>query len=192
MAPTRSRTRTSSLSNNADSARFRYVLQADLRALAIPSSDASLSIDPVLTNEAPRQLGRLGDYLCAQGLITEATLVAALAEQQRRIQEGRPIALGDLLVGQGQLSTQALLTVLMLQQLDHQSGAMSSAASRLGELLVQTGLISAEQLETALILQAQARQRGEDLRLGQILISAGVLTDTDLASTLAHQQRKRH
>jgi hypothetical protein len=188
MAPTRSRTPSSA--SSADAARLR-VLQADLRALAIPS-DAALPAEPVRTVGAERQPGRLGDYLCAHGLITEVALAAALAEQHRRIMEGRPIALGDLLVEQGLLTTQALLTVLMLQQLDRQSGAFAGTTPRLGELLVQAGLISAGQLEAALLVQAEARQRGENLRLGQILIAAGALSHADLATTLAHQQHQRH
>jgi hypothetical protein len=188
MTPIRSRTQTSL--NSTDSARLRYVLQADLRAMSIPPQ-APLSIDPVLTVGAQRQSGRLGDYLCAHGLITDSALAAALTEQQQRITEERPIALGDLLVEQGLLTTQALLIMLMLQQLDHQAGAITDTTLRLGELLVQAGLISAVQLETALLVQAEARQRGENLRLGQVLIEAGALTQADLVTTLAQQQHRR-
>ena len=190
MAPTRSRPHTPASPHSADVARLRCVLQADLRALAIPS-DTTLPADALLTARAHRQPGRLGDYLCAHGLMTESDLAAALAEQHQRIADDRPIALGDLLVEQGLLTTQALVTVLMLQQLDRQPGVISGAAPRLGELLVHTGLITTHQLQAALLVQARARQRGEDRRLGQILIASGVLTHTDLVTTLTHQQHKR-
>jgi len=173
-----------------DAARLRYVLQGDLRALAI-SSHATLPAASVLAAGEQRQPGRLGDYLCAHGLITESDLAAALIEQRQRIIEERPIALGDLLVQQGLLTAQALVTVLLLQQLDHQSGESSDMAPRLGELLVHAGLITTDQLEAALIAQTEARQRGEDLRLGQILIAAGALTHADLVTTLTHQQHGR-
>jgi hypothetical protein len=187
MKPSRSRAHTPALLNSTYSARLRCVLQADLRALTIPPH-ATLPIDPALAAGVQRQSGRLGDYLYAHGLITESALAAALTEQHQRIAEERPIALGDLLVEQGLLTTHALLIVLMLQQLDHQSGVIADTTLRLGELLVQAGLISADQLETALLVQAEARQRGENLRLGQVLIAAGALTHTDLVTTLAHQQ----
>ena len=190
MAPTRSRPPTPASPHSADAARLRCVLQADLRALAIPSH-ATLPADPLLTAGVQRQPGRLGDYLCAHGLMTESDLAAALAEQHQRIVDERPIALGDLLVEQGLLTTQALVTVLMLQQLDRQPAAISGTALHLGELLVHAGLITTNQLQAALLIQAEARQRGEDRRLGQILIAAGALTHADLVTTLTHQQHKR-
>ena len=191
MTPRRSRAHTPASPKSTDFARLRYVLQADLRASTIPSH-TTLPIDPAFTTGAQRQSGRLGDYLCAHGLITEAALAAALAEQHHRIAQERPIALGDLLVEQGLLTTQALLTVLMLQQLDLQSGAFADTTLRLGELLVRAGLIRTDQLETALLVQAEARQRGENLRLGEVLVEAGVLRQADLVTTLAHQQHQHH
>jgi len=190
MAPTRSRPPTPASPHRADDARRRCVLQADLRALAVPSY-ATLPADPRLTAAVRRQPGRLGDYLCAHGLITESDLAAALAEQHQRMVDARPISLGDLLVEQGRLTTQALVTVLMLQQLDRQPGAISGTTPRLGELLVHAGLITTNQLQAALLVQAEARQRGEDCRLGQILMAAGALTHEDLVTTLSHQQHER-
>ena len=191
MAPMRFHSCTPASPHSSAAARLRCVLQADLRALAIPS-DATLPFGSLLTAGVHRQAGRLGDYLCAQGLLTESDLAAALAEQHQRNLDMRPIALGDLLVEQGLLTAQALVTVLMLQQLDRQPGAISGTAPRLGELLVHTGLITTTQLQAALLVQAEARQRGEDRRLGQILIAAGVLTHADLVTTLTHQQHERH
>src|SRR5689334_8249259 len=95
--PNHSNMHVSALQEKKDSARLRHVLQADLRAMGIPSH-ASLPTDSIPTTGAQRQRGRLGDYLYTHGLISEAALAAALAEQQQRIAEERPIALGDLLV----------------------------------------------------------------------------------------------
>src|SRR4051812_18737515 len=97
MAPKRSRPPTPASPHRADAERRRCVLQADLRALAVPSY-ATLPADSRLTAAVRRQPGRLGDYLCAHGLITEADLAAALAEQHQRMVDARPISLGDLLV----------------------------------------------------------------------------------------------
>jgi len=53
---------------------------------------------------------------------------------------------------------------------------------RLGEVLVEAKVITQEQLEAALELQ-----RNSGLRLGEILVSMGAVTETDIARTLARQ-----
>ena len=58
MAPTRFHPCTPASPHSAAAAQRRCVLQADLRALAIPS-DATLPFDPLLTAGAHRQPGRL-------------------------------------------------------------------------------------------------------------------------------------
>jgi hypothetical protein len=190
MALTRSRpTHTPRLSLDADDiARIRYVLQGELRALAIPPEMVITLWDAGLE---PAHGGRLGDYLCAHQLITEDDLACALAEQQRRIAQGRPIALGDLLVEQGRITAHELVTVLMLQHLDRQESLALEAPSPLGQLLVRAGLITADQLHAALTIQTAARQQGDAIRLGQVLLVMGVLSRHDLATTLVHQRRTR-
>jgi hypothetical protein len=163
------------------------MLQGELRALAIPP-------DMVVTlweaSPTPTHCGRLGEYLCAHQLISQDDLASALAEQQRRIAQGRPIAFGDLLVEQRHLSVHELVTVLMLQHLDRQQYA-AAGASPLGELLVRAGLITSDDLHAALTVQTNARLQGEAIRLGQVLLAMGVLSRGDLASTLAYQRRTR-
>jgi hypothetical protein len=171
----------------ADLARIRIRLQADLRALAIPSETAIRLWE---VGAQPTHGGRLGDYLLAHQLITEDDLASALAEQHRRIAQNRPIALGDLLVEQGRLSVHELVTVLMLQHLDRQQHP-AAGASPLGELLVRAGLITDDQLYAALAIQTTARQQRESIRLGQVLLAMGVLSRGDLASALAYQRRTR-
>jgi hypothetical protein len=178
----------------ADSSTPQAVLQRRLRALVWTPAPPRPSEPPTpaATPDVPLvPVVRLGDYLCAHGLIAAPDLAAALGEQRHRLAQGRPIALGDLLVEQGHLTTQELVTVLMLQQLDRRQGASTEAAPPVGELLVQAGLITTEQLAAALTTQTEARQRGETLRLGQILIAAGVLSRQDLATTLVQQRRAR-
>jgi hypothetical protein len=133
---------------------------------------------------------RLGHYLLAIGVITHEQLSAALAEQARRIADGVPIALGDLLVQQGALAPRDLVTALMLQQLDRQRNMPDrSSSAPLGELLVQSGVISTGQLAAALTTQIRLRQQGEDVLLGQILIAQGALSQSMLASALRDQRR---
>jgi hypothetical protein len=195
MARTRSRRALTQpiASDVARAAQLRCLLQGQLRALAIPPQ-AVLTADRA---PLPREKrtgghgGRIGDYLRAHNLISEDDLARALTEQQDRIAQGRPIALGDLLVEQGRLTAHELVTVLMLQHLDRQQSLATDTPPPLGELLVRTGLISAEQLGVALAIQTAARQRGESIRLGQVLLTMGALTRHDLAATLAHQRRAR-
>jgi hypothetical protein len=163
------------------------VLQGELRALAMPPE---MAVTLWEVGAPPTHSGRLGDYLCAHQLISEDDLASALHEQERRIAQGRPIALGDLLVEQGRLSVHELVTALMLQHLDRQQQA-AAGASPLGELLARAGLISADQLHAALTIQTAARQQGDNVRLGQALLAMGVLSRDDLASTLAYQRRSR-
>jgi len=57
---------------------------------------------------------------------------------------------------------------------------------------VRAGFITADQLAAALTVQAEARQRGETIRLGEILIAAGAVTAADLTTTLERQGRRGH
>ena len=180
-------------SDGARTAQLRYVLQGDLRALAVPP-EADLSSDHAVSEAddagVPAKRGRLGDYLLVHDLITADDLTAALTKQRERLAQGRPIALGELLVEQGRLSAHDLVRVLMLQQLDRLHAPATNAAPPLGELLVRAGFISADQLAAALTVQTEAWQRGETIRLGEILIAAGVITPKDLTATLDRQRRE--
>jgi hypothetical protein len=196
MAPTRSRCASPppSAADATHAAYIRCLLQGELRALAVPpqmviSADRALRTQEKRTQSAHG--GRLGDYLCAHQLITEDDLASTLVEQQRRIAQGQPIALGDLLVEKGRLTAHQLVTVLMLQQLDRQQNLATDTPSPLGELLLRAGLISADQLHAALTIQTTARQQGDTIRLGQVLLEMGVLSRQNLASTLVHQRHTR-
>jgi hypothetical protein len=173
----------------ARAGQLRQVLQGDLRALAIPSQEAVPSDPAVPAVEAASARMRLGDYLLAHGLITKDDLTAALAEQREQLAHGRPAALGDLLVERGRLSARDLVRVLMVQHLDRLQEPATNAAPLLGELLVRAGFITADQLAAALAVQTEARQRGETIGLGEILIAAGALTPKDLTTTLERQRR---
>jgi hypothetical protein len=134
---------------------------------------------------------RLGHYLQALGLISEAQLDRALVEQTRSIAAGSPMALGDLLVAQGALTTQDLVMALLLQQLDRVLEAQVPVGTRLGELLVQAGVISAAQFASALMSQMERRRQGEHVLIGQILIAQGVLAPDRLAAALRDQTSVR-
>lgn len=133
---------------------------------------------------------QLGELLVAEELLTEDELEQALAEQAA---SGR--LLGQILVANGYLSAFSLARVLSEQhgvQLSPKEGAPAPpapAASEperawrpLGKLLVDLEFLTESQLERAL-----AAQRDEGGRLGEILVSRGLLSGAELAQALAEQ-----
>jgi hypothetical protein len=133
---------------------------------------------------------QLGELLVAEELLTEDELEQALAEQAR---SGR--LLGQILVANGYLSAFSLARVLSEQhgvQLSPKEGAPAAPAPvasqpeqawrPLGTVLVDLEFLTESQLERAL-----AAQREDGGRLGEILVSRGLLSGAELAQALAEQ-----
>lgn len=133
---------------------------------------------------------QLGELLIAEELLTEDELEQALAEQATT---GR--LLGQIIVANGYLSAFSLARVLSDQHGVHLSakevgptapaGVPSEPAKAwrpLGNLLVDLEFLTESQLERAL-----AVQREEGGRLGEILVSRGLLSGAELAQALAEQ-----
>ncbi len=136
---------------------------------------------------------QLGTLLVDEGLLTQAQLELALAEQRRT---GR--LLGQILVGFGYLSGFSLARALAAQHgvelrqttetpkpTDTPSDPQPDEPVRwrpLGKLLVENGLVSKADLE-----EAVADQRRSGRRLGEILVERSCLTGPQLARALAAQ-----
>ena len=133
---------------------------------------------------------QLGELLVAEELLTEDELEQALAEQAT---SGR--LLGQIIVANGYLSAFSLARVLSEQhgvQLSPKEGAPAppvavpsepeQAWRPLGKLLVDLEFLTESQLERAL-----AAQREDGGRLGEILVSRGLLSGAELAQALAEQ-----
>jgi len=133
---------------------------------------------------------QLGELLVAEELLTEDELEQALAEQATT---GR--LLGQILVANGYLSAFSLARVLSEQhgvQLSPKEGAPAPAAPvaaapeqawrPLGNVLLDLEFLTESQLERAL-----TAQREEGGRLGEVLVSRGLLSGTELAQALAEQ-----
>jgi hypothetical protein len=133
---------------------------------------------------------QLGELLVAEELLTEDELEQALGEQAK---SGR--LLGQILVANGYLSAFSLARVLSEQhgvQLSPKEGAPAPAAPvqpepaqawrPLGKLLVDLEFLTESQLERALVAQ-----REEGGRLGEVLVSRGLLSGAELAQALAEQ-----
>ncbi|MDX6408597.1 MAG: hypothetical protein QOE13_1668 [Gaiellaceae bacterium] len=133
---------------------------------------------------------QLGELLVVEELLTEDELEQALAEQATT---GR--LLGQILVANGYLSAFSLARVLSEQhgvELSPKEGAAAppslvapeaeQAWRPLGKLLVDLEFLTESQLERAL-----AAQQAEGGRLGEILVSRGLLSGAELAQALAEQ-----
>jgi hypothetical protein len=133
---------------------------------------------------------QLGELLVAEELLTEDELEQALAEQ---VKSGR--LLGQILVANSYLSAFSLARVLSEQhgvQLSPKEGAPTPPAPvasepqpawrPLGKVLVDLEFLTESQLERALVAQ-----REEGSRLGEILVSRGLLSGAELAQALAEQ-----
>jgi hypothetical protein len=132
---------------------------------------------------------QLGELLVAEELLTEDELEQALSEQAA---SGR--LLGQIIVANGYLSAFSLARVLSQQhgvQLSPREGAPAPASvgaapeqawRPLGRVLVDLEFLTESQLERAL-----AAQREEGCRLGEILVSRGLLSGGELAQALAEQ-----
>ena len=136
---------------------------------------------------------QLGTLLVDEGLLTQAQLELALAEQRRT---GR--LLGQILVQFGYITGFGLARALASQhgvELRQTEGAAAVESSDngekndqpvrwrpLGKLLVENGLVSRTDLDAAV-----ADQRRSGGRLGEILVERGCLTGPQLARALAAQ-----
>jgi hypothetical protein len=130
----------------------------------------------------------LGAYLIEQGLLTEARLQAALAEQRARHAAGTQARLGDLLIQRGWLTPRALANSVALQD-DTQQAAEGAEPERLGTYQLRHGFITPDQLEATLWLQLELRHKGQPILLGELLIRLGYVTPAAVAAALERQRQ---
>ncbi|HEU5279640.1 MAG TPA: hypothetical protein VFU26_12145 [Gaiellaceae bacterium] len=134
---------------------------------------------------------QLGELLVAEELLSEEELEQALAEQAK---SGR--LLGQILVNNGYLSAFSLARVLSeqhgvkLQSMQQDQAPppapeppLEQAWRPLGKVLVELEFLTESQLERALAAQREE----EGMRLGEILVSRGLLSGLELAQALAEQ-----
>lgn len=161
-----------------------------LAAGTINSDDLQTALREQLQN------ARLGQILLRIGVVDHAALQAALDEQTRTGQ-----LLGEILIARGACSpeeidwalsqqnlerrvAQVLLNRKLAtpQQIEHGFEVLASQPDRLlSEIMVELGYLTAEQLHTTLRFHLQ------ELRLGQILVKHGVLSEEQLSFALSHQ-----
>ncbi len=146
-------------------------------------------LDAALDRQAAHN-GRLGTLLVELGLIEEAELYAVLALQSNLHQAAAGdvilflrARLGGILLGAAAISEQQLMRALLQQE---------ATGEPLGEILVRQGAISLAVREGALgfqrTLSSPLRER---LRLGRMLLEAGIVDAVTLEAAIRRQRGAR-
>ncbi len=146
-------------------------------------------LDAALTRQATHN-GKLGALLVELALIEEAELYAVLALQSGLHQAAAEdvilflrARLGDILLGAAAVSEHQLLRALLQQE---------RSGEPLGEILVRHGAISLAVREGALgfqrTLSSPFRER---LRLGRMLLEAGIVDPVTLEAAIRRQRGAR-
>lgn len=165
-----------------------------LDAIEPNTRDAALQLDVGIAQLFMRA-NRIGQMLLDDGTLTADQLGAALAESESTGQQ-----LGNILVKQGLVSPKRLAALLHEQrqrngigqlllnlgmisadQLDEALSTQERQGGKLGDILVKKGFLQQQQMDA--VLKAK---RGSQL-LGQLLVSAGHITNAQLQQALKEQ-----
>ena len=150
---------------------------------------ARARLDAALDRQATHN-GKLGALLVELGLIEEAELYSVLALQSSLHQAAAEdvilflrARLGDILLGAAAVTDEQLLRALLQQE---------TSGEPLGEILVRQGAISLAVREGALgfqrTLSSPFRER---LRLGRMLLEAGIVDAVTLEAAIRRQRGAR-
>lgn len=165
-----------------------------LRDVSAGDDDLAVELDLAAARSMLRA-NRLGQVLTEEGDISPTQLEAALHVSDETGQQ-----LGNVLVNEGLISPKRLAAALRSQR----------ERNRLGRLLVQVGLITESQLQEALKIQASTgrklgtvlitsgfcsrekiiaflRAKRDHYLIGQMLVSAGHVTESQVAEALKEQ-----
>ena len=116
----------------------------------------------------------LGELLVKTGVIPLKKLQLGIDAQS----VNRTVPIGQILVEQGAVGTDAVAEAMSLQ---------ARRKLRIGQILVESGLTSQSSVDRALV--EQKLRKGK--RLGEVLIDMGFITEVELATTLADKFQLR-
>jgi len=158
-------------------------------APARASSDAKVPLDIHVAGgltftvraEASQISDRLGFWACplsASGAFAEIYFYAhgINAKEEKA-------TLGDILMETGVLAGDGLA-----RGLEEQS---AERATNIGEILIAQKKVGAEEIEAAAASQQSIKGKGRRLRLGEVLIEAGLAREEDIAAALEEQKKRR-
>ncbi|MBI3271047.1 MAG: tetratricopeptide repeat protein [Planctomycetes bacterium] len=124
-----------------------------------------------------------------KGLVTATQLADCLAERAASASLSNPPPLAAVLLGKGFLTDEALQELLLALADDTAATVdLSSATLRhegFGRRLIAQGLATEAQVHDALDIQAQLETHGLALRLAEVLVGRGVLTEAAVRAALA-------
>lgn len=133
----------------------------------------------------------LGQVLVRMNILDPADIRAALSIQEHldRVEDAVKLAagvrrlLGDLLVQAGRITN---------EQLEHAIAEQKRSGGKLGEVLVRQGLLTEQELRGVLDFQRnQGRAAPGPLKLGEILVSSGTISRSQLDDALRKQTVSR-
>ncbi len=116
----------------------------------------------------------IGEMLLESGVVGSQSLRRGVDAQTVH----RTIALGEILVEQGEVAGEDVATAVALQ---------ARRKLRIGQILVEAGLASEEAIERALVEQKQRKGK----RLGEVLVDMGIVREIDLTVTLGKKFQLR-
>jgi len=130
-----------------------------------------------------------GRIAVACGYVKAAEIERGI-EIQKRSDDKRH--LGHILIGMGAITEEQLMTVLAIQReqrtREERSAPARQAAATLGELAVSQGWATWTQIHECIEEQARLERFRLFMRLGEVMISRGVLDVTQVLSLLGRQQ----
>lgn len=138
------------------------------------------------------RLTLFGEIARMTGAASEAQIRQA-ASLQRRI-DGRRRRLGEIMIDRGFISRQEVKELLRLQKIhmDRPHLRLPSSMNRglFGRIALNYTYLAPEQLHRCLALQQAAREEGEDVRLGQVMVDRGLMDPADVLKLISIQQLK--
>ena len=137
---------------------------------------------PFAFANVPNRVPLMSHILRGEGALTQDQTDQALRIWFARRKEGVTLSFAEVVIQLGYLHPNALAPYLTLQR---QLAAPPQAVRHLGVLLLQNGLITPTQL-----LDALRRQRETGERLGEILVTLGLIRRPQLAHVLRLQGRR--
>ena len=121
---------------------------------------------------------RIGEHLINLGYLLPHEVTSALSIWQRKA-AGSALPFGYTLINNHRIAIPVLTSVLLLQVLDRLEHVPALAPRFMGEQLLVDGLLKPAQLAQVLEEQIKAYQRGQQIRLGNLITKHGWL-DQDL------------
>lgn len=122
------------------------------------------------------QLHRIGNRLVSAGVLSVRQRDLVLEAQEKLKETGRWVRFGDLAIQVGYCTKEQV----------------ESLPGYIGTLLVAAGVISEEQRQLLVAWQEKLRLKGRNVRFGDLAVSEGLCSESEISMLLEQQQMARH